>query len=666
MWLNIFGNRSYNDISQYPIFPWILINYEDPLKVKQNEEKEINENDVKKKLRVSNIINNTNYSANEQLNPQGNNNEQNEKIVIDYLYRDMNLPMGMLEINDEASNRKKDFCMHYKSLLECEDELIKPYVFGSNYSNPIYVCNFLMRLFPFTYISIELQGKGFDDPNRLFISVKDSFINSSTQEGDVREIIPEFFYLPEMFKNINKLNMGKLANGERVNDVLTPCKNNSYDFIMTMRNCLESNNISYKLHEWINLIFGFKQRGKEAEKANNIYKESCYQEIIDINNLENKSDKLREAEFGLVPNQLMIKECSKKEKKDIIKKGKLITGLDCDLRHYQCKFDIEKNILKEIEGLNLVKAASFSQDKLLLLLGGSSFVEIKISYSIFDKPSNCEILNKFEINQYCHKMKEFYNPEKPDSKVMKFCHKGRTVIFGGFYDGKIVIKSTLSEQKTNYKIDIPFIDNSPIVALEVDQDDEFAFFGNEMGNIRIMKLNANIKESKMDILISDHLSSISHIHCNSDLNLWISASTDGYINLYTLPLSKLIRSLKVDTPYCNYAFLSSSPLPSIIVIGEDNNTSEIFIYSINGVLYLRQKEQYFIKNPLILKDINSNEYLAYIINKSIIIKAIPTLFMQTSIEDIPNLFSICLSNDQKTLFAIDRTGRYIEIIKNSL
>jgi hypothetical protein len=51
---------------------------------------------LKKKLRVSNIINNTNYSANEQLNPQGNNNEQNEKIVIDYLYRDMNLTMGML------------------------------------------------------------------------------------------------------------------------------------------------------------------------------------------------------------------------------------------------------------------------------------------------------------------------------------------------------------------------------------------------------------------------------------------------------------------------------------------------------------------------------------------------------------------------------------------
>ena len=36
MWLNIFSNRSYSDISQYPVFPWILGNYEDPLKTKQS------------------------------------------------------------------------------------------------------------------------------------------------------------------------------------------------------------------------------------------------------------------------------------------------------------------------------------------------------------------------------------------------------------------------------------------------------------------------------------------------------------------------------------------------------------------------------------------------------------------------------------------------------
>jgi len=260
-------------------------------------------------------------------------------------------------------------------------------------------------------------------------------------------------------------------------------------------------------------------------------------------------------------------------------------------------------------------------------------------------------------------MSEFYNPKKPDSKVIQFCQKGKTVIFGGFYDGKILIKSTSPEQKDNYKIDIPFIDKSPVVAIAVDQEDEFAFFGNEMGNIRIMKLNKDIKESKFDLTITDHLSTISYINCSSELNLWVSASIDGYINLYTLPLSKLLRSLKVDTPYCDYAFLSASPLPSIVVIGEENKMSEIFVYSINGELYSRQKEEEIIKNPIILKDLNSNEYLAYIINESIIIRAIPTLIRQSSIEDIPDVFCIYPSEDMKILYAINRTGTNIKIIK---
>ena len=476
-------------------------------------------------------------------------------------------------------------------------------------------------------------------------------------------MIPEFFYLPEMFRNINKLNMGKLENGEQVGDVLTPCDDNPYDFIMTMRSCLENDKLSYKIQEWIDLIFGYKSRGKEAERVKNIYKEASYQETIDINKIENKESKLREVEFGLVPNQLMIKECSKRDKREIIRKGKEITNAECDLKYYECKYNNENEKFKGIEGLPVVKMSCFNQDKIQILLGGQIYLERKIIYSIFDKSYSDEPMNPFVINKFINRMSEFYNPKKPDSKVIQFCQKGKTVIFGGFYDGKILIKSTSPEQKDNYKIDIPFIDKSPIVAIAVDQEDEFAFFGNEMGNIRIMKLNKDIKESKFDLTITDHLSTISYINCSSELNLWVSASIDGYINLYTLPLSKLLRSLKVDTPYCDYAFLSASPLPSIVVIGEENKMSEIFVYSINGELYSRQKEEEIIKNPIILKDLNSNEYLAYIINESIIIRAIPTLIRQSSIEDIPDVFCIYPSEDMKILYAINRTGTNIKIIK---
>lgn len=41
------------------------------------------------------------------------------------------------------------------------------------------------------------------------------------------------------------------------------------DFIATLRKALESDIVSRKIHHWIDLIFGYQQRGPEAEKADN-------------------------------------------------------------------------------------------------------------------------------------------------------------------------------------------------------------------------------------------------------------------------------------------------------------------------------------------------------------------------------------------------------------
>lgn len=40
-------------------------------------------------------------------------------------------------------------------------------------------------------------------------------------------------------------------------------------FVQTLRDALESDYVSRNLHHWIDLIFGYKQRGEEAIKANN-------------------------------------------------------------------------------------------------------------------------------------------------------------------------------------------------------------------------------------------------------------------------------------------------------------------------------------------------------------------------------------------------------------
>lgn len=59
---------------------------------------------------------------------------------------------------------------------------------------------------------IFLQG-GFDIPERMFYSVKKEWESASKDNmGDVRELIPEFFYLPDFLLNANHIQLGQAQN----------------------------------------------------------------------------------------------------------------------------------------------------------------------------------------------------------------------------------------------------------------------------------------------------------------------------------------------------------------------------------------------------------------------------------------------------------------------
>lgn len=99
--------------------------------------------------------------------------------------------------------------------------------------------------------------------------------------SDVKELIPEFFYMPEFLINSNSFNLGVKQvispithflrkTGSVLGDVvLPPWAKTPYDFIRINREALESEYVSEHLHEWIDLIFGFKQRGRNAVEAHN-------------------------------------------------------------------------------------------------------------------------------------------------------------------------------------------------------------------------------------------------------------------------------------------------------------------------------------------------------------------------------------------------------------
>ena len=662
MWLNIFSNRSYNDISQYPVFPWILSSYEDPLQVEQK--KIITE----KKTEATENMENLNSTIQEF--------NEGDDTIIDYLYRDLNSPMGMLELSAEGIKRKELFMETYETLKteKDEDNPIKPYIYGSNYSNPVYVCYYLLRLFPFTHISIELQGHGFDNPDRLFLSIKNSFYNSTTQKTDVRELIPEFFYLPEMFLNINKLNIGTLENGEEVNNVLTPCNNNPYDFIMIMKSVLESNKISYSIQNWIDLIFGSKVKGKEAELANNIFTEASYQENIDLNKIENKESYLRLVEFGLIPNQIMGKDCNKREKKSEVLKGKEITDQSGNLKTEKCKVHIpnsntesenKKSKNKKInrnDEIFILKIGNFAQERITMVLNSNLFLEKKISKSALDKTYTDETISSKNYDKICNRMFIYQYPKNYNDKTIQIYEEGKSMIIGGYYDGKILIINT--EPKLQNTELIPFNEEVPICTIAINKEEDYMFVGNMKGNVKVYKNDNETKMWKSLYQICDQMSEISYIDCNNDLNLWTSATVDGYINIYSLPLCKLFRCIKVPTDNLIYVFLSSSPLPSIIAISNDKKESEIFVYSINGYLILRQKEQGNIYSPIIFKDLNSNDYLAYICNNNIFIRSLPSLILQGLIEELNDIYTIFTNKDKIILYAANKSASEIYIIKH--
>ena len=273
------------------------------------------------------------------------------------------------------------------------EKTTQPYVYGCNYSNPLYVCNYLIRLFPFTEICIELQGSGFDSPQRLFNSIAKAFKNCTTSSTDVRELIPEFFYLPEMLLNLNNLNLGKIDKKYPVNDVATPCNNNPHEFIFVMKSVLENEHTSYNINNWIDLLFGYKVKGKEAENAKNIYQDYSYQEDINLNDLSDKESYLCRVEFGLIPNQLFSKEFPKKEKIEDIKKFKEIT--DYSLSLTKLKFNNLNREIKEINttkgNLFLLKIAFFAPDRLLFVYNLNLLAEKKLSCN--EKVCNEEVLN---------------------------------------------------------------------------------------------------------------------------------------------------------------------------------------------------------------------------------------------------------------------------------
>ncbi|XP_049336159.1 neurobeachin-like protein 2 isoform X4 [Astyanax mexicanus] len=250
MQLNTIAGRTYNDLSQYPVFPWVLCDY------------------------TSSVLD----------------------LEDPAVFRDLSKPIGVVNPRHAQNVREK-----YES-FEDPTGTVDKFHYGTHYSNAAGVMHYMIRMEPFTTLHIQLQSGKFDCADRQFHSVAAAWQARMESPADVKELIPEFFYFPEFLDNMNGFNLGCLqVNQEQVNNVVLPrWASSREDFIRKHRKALESEHVSAHLHEWIDLIFGYKQRGPEAVEALNVFYYCTYEGAVDLDAIANETE--RKALEGIISN----------------------------------------------------------------------------------------------------------------------------------------------------------------------------------------------------------------------------------------------------------------------------------------------------------------------------------------------------------------------------
>ena len=263
--LNVFSGRSFLDQSQYPIFPVII--------------------------------------------------KEKEKSSLDFsdqnIYRDLSKPIGALS---ETRLNKSYEEMHERELMFETEK----YLYSNGPVSKLTICIFLLRLEPFTTSHIVLQSGRFDVADRQFSGIND-FINSIYKTpNDYREMIPEFYFQPDFLVNSNHFDLGVGEDG-RVDDViLPPWAKTPMEYIYLNRKALESDYVSEHISDWIDLLWGYKQRGEEAEKAHNTFLPNLYENAWDGPqvNINVKQIKTFLNMIGQIPPRLFTVPHPKKQTKN--------------------------------------------------------------------------------------------------------------------------------------------------------------------------------------------------------------------------------------------------------------------------------------------------------------------------------------------------------------
>ena len=156
-----------------------------------------------------------------------------------------------------------------------------------HYSLSCNVKYFLIRKIP--ALLLRLQQEAVVPADRVFVGIEQAYYNTLNGAGNFKESIPEFYETsqgPEIFVNSHALPLGKIRD-DVIDDAVLPCWAKSpSQFVEKHRGALESDYVRSYLNDWIDLIFGYKQKGFSAVKSDNHFDDEFFEENYKLSALK--------------------------------------------------------------------------------------------------------------------------------------------------------------------------------------------------------------------------------------------------------------------------------------------------------------------------------------------------------------------------------------------
>ncbi|XP_067686159.1 neurobeachin-like protein 1 [Haliotis asinina] len=568
MQLNTIAGRTYNDLSQYPVFPWILRDYTSPTLDLENPK----------------------------------------------VYRDLSKPMGVINPKNEHEVREK-----YET-FEDPTGNIEKFHYGTHYSNAASVMHYMVRMEPFTSLHIQLQSGKFDVADRQFHSIPGSWQSLYENPNDVKELIPEFFYLPEFLMNSDEFDLGRLQlTKERVGDViLPPWASTPEEFINLHREALESEFVSRNLHHWIDLIFGYKQKGPAAVDALNVFYYCTYEGAVDLDAIENEKErKALEGminNFGQTPTQLLKEPHPRRLALDDAVTRAAKTGRPLSIFNFLSQLkpffvevsnDQDPMVYVNIPRSQFRSIIQHGMPDSMITVTENGIIGIH-GWLPFDKSiSNYYTFEKDPSMFNAKTKKRVGGPFAPGIRVVPklfaVSHDAKLLFSVGYWDNSLQVYHLGKAKRINHivrHIDI-------VTCLALDYCGNHLITGSRDTTCMIWEIlqqggvSSNVYNKPVQTLYG-HDAEVTSVHISVELDLALSASKDGSVIIHTVRKGHYMRTLRPPSDPGSHL---SIPLMVVSEIGqillycqEYTSTCEehytLHLYSVNGKHLFTEEMRY--------------------------------------------------------------------------